>query len=194
MKEFGVRLSERLHISDKKKIYSEKYLNSTIGPNDVVYLHGGGNFGDLYRTEMDLRDYILKHFAHRRNKLILFPQTINYRNESFLRADLPFFSAVARNLTIMVRSRESFEFARKTFTDNTVMLVPDMAFMIGPIEPLRPPQVDVLVMRRVDKETNFTDIEVWSRLLNEKLNSSTSDKRTYLVKLVKACFFRKLFF
>lgn len=161
-------------------MYSKKYLDSKILKDDVIFLHGGGNFGDLYRTEMKLRSHILRHFPN--NKFIIFPQTINYRNTSLIETDLPDYTRI-RDLTIMTRSAESFEFAKnKMFKNQTtkIILVPDMAFMIGPIEPShQTPIFDILVMRRTDKEKNYTD-DKWLHLLKQKISTNWS----YKVKLI----------
>lgn len=175
LQELGIQVRERLHESDKRS-RSTKYLHSHIDRNDLIFFQGGGNFGDLYRFVMDFRHRIMTAFPT--NKFILFPQTINYRNASWIEKDRKFLSTIA-DLTIMTRSFESFEFATNTFKHNTIRLVPDMAFMIGAIRPRRrQPIVDILVMRRIDKEANFPTSQ-WSLRLTSRLEKEKSI--TYLV-------------
>lgn len=165
MKELNITVYERLHILDKR-IRSREYLVSKIAAvNDTILLHGGGNFGDLYRNQNKLRANLMRVFP--KNKFIIFPQTIFYRNQSLAIADSNELAAVA-DLTIVTRSRQSFKFAKKTFTNNKIFLVPDMAFMIGPIEPVQKPIVDIFVLRRVDLEKNFAGNQ-WTDILKAKL-------------------------
>lgn len=168
MKVLGVQVVQRLSIKDPM-IFSKSYLSSSILPSDVVFLHGGGNFGDLYRIQTNLRNFILQ--AIPRNKFILFPQTINYRNRKLAKYDNQIYSNIP-DFTIMARSLESYRFANKTFTHNKILLVPDMAFMIGNLKTRVSPLVDIIVFRRIDKEKDFNADE-WTNLLNKKQLNKT---------------------
>lgn len=157
-------------------MYNRPYLKSVIASEDTIFLHGGGNFGDLYRGQTELRNYLMGVFPF--NKLILFPQTINYRNRDLIAKDNKLYSKLP-DFTIMTRSVESYEFAKKTFTNNKVFLVPDMAFMIGNLKPKRPPIYDIMIFRRADKEKDFNSDE-WTNLLENKSQNETR-KFSYLV-------------
>jgi exopolysaccharide biosynthesis predicted pyruvyltransferase EpsI len=77
------------------------------------------------------------------------------------------------NLTIMVRSFDSLNFTRFNFPTTKSLLVPDMAFMLGNIKPLKSPIVDILVLRRTDNERRF-DLKMWDTLLNEVVGAKYS--------------------
>lgn len=167
----GVQLSNRLHIGEYR-IHSRTYLNSAISPEDTVLFQGGGNFGDLYRQVTRMRDSVMQALPN--NKFVIFPQTINYRRESNAMYDQKIYSKIS-DLTIMARSKQSYEFALQTFTKNRVLLVPDMAFMIGNLKPKNSPDTDILVFRRLDQESSFNG-SIWRDMLNEKLTGKFTFK------------------
>lgn len=164
-----------MHIQDKN-IRQVDFLKSKISPNDTILLHGGGNFGDLYRHHVLLRNFLISTFAQQ-NKILIFPQTINYRNVTLAASDNKIYSN-ASDLTIMARSDESFEFASKTFPNVNLILVPDAAFMIGDLEPAAQPDVDILVLRRTDFEHQYIT-KRWKEVFDKIIGNKSSI--TYLV-------------
>ncbi len=64
-----------------KLIYeaADKYEEHNKIPEDCTILfHGGGNFGDLYRSHQKSRLGVIEKFCN--HKIIIFPQTVYYRN------------------------------------------------------------------------------------------------------------------
>ncbi len=59
-----------------------------IKENDIILLHGGGNFGDLYRPLQIFRLDVIDKFPN--NRVIFFPQTVFYADDSLLVNDLKF--------------------------------------------------------------------------------------------------------
>ena len=116
-------------------------------PDGPIFIHGGGNFGDLWVTHQDFREHVLERFPHRR--IIQFPQSIHYRSP--VRAEQT-ARAIGRhrNFLLLVRDEESRDFAEKHF-DCEVRLCPDMAFWIGAVEP-DAAEFPVLAMLRADLE------------------------------------------
>lgn len=114
--------------------------------------NGGGNFGDLYRFNNRFRDNIIRLFPN--NTLLIFPQTIFYKNISLAEIDNQFLSTIP-NLSIAVRGLQSFEFAKRSFPKNNIVFVPDMSFMLGDMKPRQKPKVDILILRRTDSEKKF---------------------------------------
>jgi len=119
----------------------------------TICLHGGGNFGDLYRVAQDFRIKVIKTYPN--NRIIIFPQSIWYENKSLIEKDSKEF-ARHKDLYICTRDLTSFEFISKRFTNNKVMLVPDMAFCIGDIsstyDKSKTGNDNVLYFRRKDQE------------------------------------------
>ncbi|MDN5926845.1 MAG: polysaccharide pyruvyl transferase family protein [Hyphomicrobiales bacterium] len=126
--------------------FSPEALERAV-PDGPIFIHGGGNFGDLWVSHQDFREYVLERFPHRR--IIQFPQSIHYRSEARVEQTA---RAIARhrNFLLLVRDRESKDFAEKHF-DCEVRLCPDMAFWIGAIEP-DAAEFPVLAMLRADLE------------------------------------------
>ncbi|WP_298933869.1 polysaccharide pyruvyl transferase family protein [uncultured Ramlibacter sp.] len=116
-------------------------------PSGPIFIHGGGNFGDIWLGHQEFRERLLKRWPGR--PIIQFPQSIHFGNPG--RAD-----ETARiigkhgNFTLLVRDEESKHFAEKRF-DCRVILCPDMAFSIGPLE-AAPPTIPLLAMLREDRE------------------------------------------
>jgi pyruvyl transferase EpsO len=116
-------------------------------PEGPIFIHGGGNFGDLWVSHQDFREHVLERFPHRR--IIQFPQSIHYRSPARVEQTA---RAIARhrNFLLLVRDEESKDFAEKHF-DCEVRLCPDMAFWIGAAEP-DVAEFPVLAMLRADLE------------------------------------------
>jgi pyruvyl transferase EpsO len=89
-------------------------------------LHGGGNFGDLWRIHQDFRLDILRQYPN--NKIIIFPQTVHYDSKQLLSEDASIM-AKHKNLTVCARDRMSYDILKQHFSNN-ILLVPDMAFYI----------------------------------------------------------------
>lgn len=118
-----------------------------VMPTGPIFVHGGGNFGDIWEAHQDFRERVLERFPNR--QVIQFPQSIHYKSQKRVEESA---RAIGRhkNFVLLVRDEESLHFAQKHF-DCDVRLCPDMAFAIGPIRP-DPSEFPVLAMLRVDLE------------------------------------------
>lgn len=118
-----------------------------ISPDGPIFIHGGGNFGDIWVRHQDFREQVMKRWKNR--KIVQFPQSIHFddkaRAEQTARA-----IAEHKNFVLLVRDEESKQFAMTHF-DCEVHLCPDMAFCIGPIA-AQTPSLPVLAMLREDRE------------------------------------------
>lgn len=175
VKELNLKFYERLHLKDKN-LKSKEYLEKTIWPNDTLIMHGGGNFGDLYREHNLLRNFLITTLPY--NKVLMFPQTINYRNKKLAAADNRVYSN-AFDLTMMARSTESYKFALKYFPHVNVLQVPDAAFLLGSLEPAQNPSVDILVLRRTDPERKLNKTH-WDLKFDYRIGNHSNI--TYLVR------------
>lgn len=119
-------------------------------PADVVILlHGGGNFGDLYRLHSEFRKKIIELYPA--NRIIILPQTVFYEDKNLVTGDATFY-AKHSNVTICAREQYSYDFLRKHFKNN-ILLVPDMAFFIN-LDNYKVSEDEgrVLYLKRIDKE------------------------------------------
>ena len=95
-------------------------------PEGGIFLHGGGNFGDLWPLHQDYREQILALYPLRR--VVLLPQSIHFRDQGALERARRVIGR-HRDFHLMVRDRPSFDFAYTHF-DCPVILAPDSAFAI----------------------------------------------------------------
>lgn len=115
----------------------------------VVLLHGGGNFGDLYRLHSEFRRKIIDLYPE--NRVIVLPQTVYYEDKSLLRGDAEFYAAHP-NVTICAREQYSYDLLKAHFK-NPILLLPDMAFFIN-LDRYKVSKEEnrVLYLKRIDKE------------------------------------------
>jgi pyruvyl transferase EpsO len=118
-----------------------------IMPTGPIFIHGGGNFGDLWGAHQDFRERVLERFPGR--QVIQFPQSIHYKSQERVDQSARIIGR-HKNFVLLVRDEESREFAEKHF-DCQVRLCPDMAFSIGALQPAAS-EFPVLAMLRADRE------------------------------------------
>ena len=123
-------------------------MERAIGPDGTILIHGGGNFGNIWPEHQQLREEALDRFPN--HAVLQLPQTIHFSNPD--EADRT--SAKIRKhgkFTLAVRDRKSLTFAQERFACN-VVLCPDIAFCIGPIQAAAPSDERILLLLRSDKE------------------------------------------
>lgn len=125
------------------------YFPHELSKNTIILLHGGGNFGDLYRLHSDFRRKIISSFPN--NKIIILPQTVYYEDKALLSQDARFYSQ-HKNVTICAREQYSYDLLKAHFS-NDILLVPDMAFFVEiPQKELGKQTNRILYLKRTDKE------------------------------------------
>lgn len=137
------------NILDSSSCISFKYPK--VSEDVTILLHGGGNFGDLYRFYQDFRLKVIKHYP--KNRIIILPQSVSYADLLLAQRDADCLSE-HDDLFICARDKDSFEFLSKYFKNN-ILLVPDMAFCIDDkyLEPYRNKSLKrQLYLKRIDKE------------------------------------------
>ncbi|KAK6166359.1 hypothetical protein SNE40_023076 [Patella caerulea] len=118
--------------------------------NLVILLHGGGNLVGWVIND-HLREKIFNVF--RGFNFLLFPQSIFMAGgKKHLRYCENLYKKET-NLTMILRDRHSLELAQKHFTGQPkLIMAPDMAFQIGPVQRFLKPFYDILWIRRTDQE------------------------------------------
>ena len=117
-------------------------------PTGPIFIHGGGNFGDIWLPHQEFRNQLLERTKGR--QLIQLPQSIHFSSMEKLEEVARLIEAHG-SFTLFVRDQESYDLARRHFQCETI-LCPDMAFFIGPIPRPRRPDIDVLCLLRTDIE------------------------------------------
>jgi pyruvyl transferase EpsO len=130
------------------------FKQRTIGGDTIILLQGGGNFGDLWPQHHNFKRKIIESYPE--NRIIILPQTVYYTDKDKLLSDAALF-ANHKHLTICARDSRSYAVLKEYFPNNSVLLVPDMAFCISPNTIKRfqkKPQDKTLFLKRKDKELN----------------------------------------
>ena len=101
-----------------------KYLQQAITPNDIVFITGGGFLGDIYPSEERRFHEVLRCFSN--NKIILFPQTFAYKDNSDLLKCAIKCHLACSQLIISTRESASYSFIKSHFSNAQVLLLPDI--------------------------------------------------------------------
>ncbi|WP_172122097.1 polysaccharide pyruvyl transferase family protein [Devosia sp. 919] len=113
-----------------------------------IFLHGGGNFGDLYPQHQNYRLGILNAVKGRR--IVQLAQSLHFSDASAVK-DTARAIREHGNFCFFARDQVTYDFAWRNF-DCEVKLVPDGAFGLGPLARTRPATVKTLQFRREDVE------------------------------------------
>lgn len=147
--------------SANRKFASLKRLPET----GIILLHGGGNFGDIWRVYQNFRVSIIKERPNQ--KIIIFPQTVHYENKENLLRDADIFNRHP-NLTICARDQRSYNLLKEYFYNNHILLLPDMAFCLDLSSFIKTDKSGkVLLLKRVDKELQKTSVALEQILMPE---------------------------
>ncbi len=123
-----------------------------LSASTIILLQGGGNFGDLYLAHQKFRNKVIETYPH--NRIIMFPQSVWYEDECRIEEDVRVF-ATHKNLYLCARDQWSYKHMKKHFSDNNILLVPDMAFFIDEARLIKyrnKSTAKKLYFKRLDKE------------------------------------------
>lgn len=139
----GVRVAYRCHERD----YDANILAQSC-PNGLILLSGGGNLGDVWPSLQRLRERVIQDFPRR--PIVQLPQSIQFGDREALALARRVFDNHP-DLTIFVRDVASLDFANREFQCGAA-LCPDMALYLGALSFKRVKDVDVLWLKRTDRE------------------------------------------
>lgn len=98
-----------------------------IGPQDRLYLHGGGNMGDQWLNEELFRRKVMDAFPG--NPMVIFPQTIFYTDTETGSQEqtnsISYYNG-REGLTLIAREQKSYDIMRLLYPDTPVLLTPDI--------------------------------------------------------------------
>lgn len=133
-KQFIKNINENIHIVSiplSILIIDGNFLKKIIKNNDLIIGHGGGNMGDEYTKEEKCRRYFVSTFT--KNKIVIFPQTIDFSNTDKGRLELQETQKIYSNhpdLTLIAREKVSYETMLQTFPNNNIILTPDIVLSL----------------------------------------------------------------
>ena len=125
-------------------------------PSGPIFIHGGGNFGDLWPAHQEFRHEILSSFPDR--QIIQMPQTIHFSSTSNLKKASDVINSHER-FVICARDLQSLEVAKGSFR-SPAYLCPDMAFCLGLQVRRERVTRDLLLLLRTDLERNTHELSV----------------------------------
>lgn len=111
---------------DRKKHYIEKVINN----EDLILLQGGGNLGNRYLGEENVRRDVIESFPN--NKIVILPQTIYFEDTKEAEKELKISQSIYnkhKNLTIFVRGNVSYKNAKEYFYNAKIYESLDMALI-----------------------------------------------------------------
>jgi exopolysaccharide biosynthesis predicted pyruvyltransferase EpsI len=147
LRRLGVRVRYRCAWSN----YHPDALAAAL-PDGPVLINGGGNFGDLYKGQQQLRERLLTELRGRR--LIQLPQSVHFAEQRNLDRNRRLV-AEHGNVLLMLREARSYEFASEQFEAET-LLAPDCALALQALpRPEIAPDVDLLWLHRLPGDPEY---------------------------------------
>ncbi|MDL5039751.1 polysaccharide pyruvyl transferase family protein [Heyndrickxia coagulans] len=143
-----------------------KVLKKSCTSRDIITLIGGGNMGNRYEGIEEARRTIVHFFPD--NKIVSFPQTIDFSNDNFGKKSLSKTIKVYskhKNLSIFARESQSYNLMKKYFGCNKIGLVPDIVLSLNKEKP-NLIREGIVISFRSDNETIFSNNQR-EHLINE---------------------------
>jgi pyruvyl transferase EpsI len=138
-----------------------KSLKRICNKDDIITIVGGGNMGDLYGDIELLRLMIVKSFP--KNKIISFPQTIEYvdpvKNKFLLKLSQSVYQG-HKHLLMCARESVSYSKMKELYPRCQICLVPDIVMTLDMHSKIveRDPKLITLCLRN-DKEKNNSCVD-----------------------------------
>lgn len=157
----------------------------TLTQDTVIFLHGGGSFGDLWAGSREFRIKIVNEYKN--NKIVFLPQSLCYQSVFLMEKDLKEFNR-HKKLFICMRDLSSYDTVKKYFDSERLFLVPDMALFMDCIKPNPNPKINL----RENLFINRTDIESTGRVLSLPNETDIRDWPSFEVFRWRILLFRLL--
>lgn len=145
-----------LEVDKDEVIRGQDVLKSAIGPDDLIFLHSGGNLGDRGMWSETGRRLMIANF--RENRIISLPQTIFFSDTPTGREQREISRRIYAEhprLTIIGRDPVSAEIAQELFPSAQILCMPDFVLSLDVPVPKDGGQ-GVLLCLRQDKEAWLT--------------------------------------
>ncbi|MCL1631167.1 polysaccharide pyruvyl transferase family protein [Sporolactobacillus sp. CPB3-1] len=121
-----------IEIPYRDVLKSIRSIKNILGSEDVIFIHGGGNMGDLYFWEESMRRYIIKKLKN--HFIISFPQTFSYSSSIIgkieLRKSCNIYSK-CKNLLLVARETESYRLMKQHFVGAKIVITPDIVLSLN---------------------------------------------------------------
>ncbi|MFC4739517.1 polysaccharide pyruvyl transferase family protein [Flavobacterium ponti] len=144
---------EVIDVPISKTLEGISMIKKTIKNSDIVTTVGGGNFGDLYDQIEFYRQLVVESFPN--NKVVSFPQTMDFSNsekgkKALMQAKKCY--SKHKNMIFIAREQMSFNMMQDNFTNNTIILTPDIVMSLNKMKPELERKGVVLCLRDDDEK------------------------------------------
>lgn len=147
------------HVSENAMRFCTNKIHKFINDDDIIFIHGGGNIGNLYKWQEDGRRKTIKKF--KKNKIISFPQTIYFEDNEDGRKELEETKKIYNahpDLTLIARESKSYVMMKECFPNNKVLFTPDIVTYLDETKDNVTRKGALLVMRN-DREMKLSNNE-----------------------------------
>lgn len=174
-----------------------KSFESIINKDDYVCIIGGGNMGNQYMTDENIRRHMISHFKN--TTVISLPQTIYFTDDKDGKLEFEKTQKIYnenKNLIVIGREDKSYNIMKKSFIECKVIKNPDMVFYLN--NKINIPgceRKNIMTCLRKDKETyvsmdkkeiflkklkeNFEDVIVTDTVVDYHVSQSEREKELF---------------
>lgn len=142
-------------------------------PSGVIFIHGGGNLGDIWPDHQKFRELIISKFP--KHEIVQLPQSIKFRDEGKIKQ----FGRIIQShskFTLYVRDEPSLQLAKAEF-DCPTYLTPDSAFGMGP-QQRQQSRCSVFMLLRTDSEKVGYDRTPLDAIKDAEIDDWLQDNRS----------------
>lgn len=148
-----------IEIPAAKTLAAIRSIKHQIQSEDIITVIGGGNMGDMYGDIELLRLMVVRAFKN--NRIILFPQTIDYSNSTdanwLKRLSQKIYSSHPR-LTMTAREHVSYETMQCLYPTVDVRLVPDIVMGLDEKDNVQREDIVTICLRNDKEKADNTKI------------------------------------
>ena len=186
----GSQTREKINSSHSCRVQAPDgvlYPHGSATRDKIAWYHGGGNWGDLYPAAHRERRTIARQLIHNFSWTVVFlASSLHFNRRSLKRGEQEIFSHPGA--VLCWRQLDSYHSALHLYPDARNLLVPDMAFSIGPQDPSElvcarttgSSMVDVLFLLRSDEESVVHTVRN-SSFVRSVLNSLGATEVTFRI-------------
>ncbi|MDB8551640.1 polysaccharide pyruvyl transferase family protein [Turicibacter sanguinis] len=132
-----------------------KAIKKSLNKDDLIFIHGGGNMGNLYIWEEQTRRQIIKLFKN--NPIISMTQTITFTSDEFGKKELEKSKKIYNNhlnLSLIAREKKSYDKMSEEFGGSNVLINPDIVlYLFNRFKFEKEKRVRIMSCLRRDKES-----------------------------------------
>lgn len=149
-------------------------IKKLLNKDDLIFLIGGGNMGNLYIAEEKSRRFVIEEFSE--NRIISMTQTISFTKDNEGKQELKKTKEIYNNhkdLTIIAREKYSFEIMKNEFVNCKIIENPDIVlYLSDSFTDSITNRKNIMTCLRSDKESVLGSQK---QLFLDKLKSKYSD-------------------